>query len=104
MGPVGPRAPLVTKDETGSHMAFRTVQLLIGQILSDENMRDAFLARPRETLTALRDQGLDLTPAEIEALLGTDRRLWRTGAKWLDDRLQRCRLPQTHQSTKGEQQ
>lgn len=84
-------------------MAFRTVQLIIGQILSDEEMRDAFLARPRETLTALREQGLDLTPGEIEALLGSDRRLWRTGAKWLDDRLQRCRLPRANQGAEGGQ-
>jgi hypothetical protein len=72
-------------------MAQRTVQLIIGQILTDEEFRSDFLERPLETLTSLRDRGVDLTNVEIDALIRTDSRVW-----WcfplIDARLQRCRL------------
>ena len=73
-------------------MAQRTVQLIIGQILTDEEFRSDFLKRPLETLTSLRDKGVDLTLVEIDALAQTDRRFWLIGAEWVDARLQRCRL------------
>ena len=38
-------------------MAQRTVQMIIGQILTDEELRSDFLERPREVLTSLRDTG-----------------------------------------------
>jgi hypothetical protein len=73
-------------------MAQRTVQLIIGQILTDEEFRSDFLERPLETLTSLRDKGVDLTVVEVDALAQTDRRFWLIGAEWVDARLQRCRL------------
>jgi hypothetical protein len=73
-------------------MAQRTVQLIIGQILTDEEFRSDFLERPVEMLTSLRERGVDLTHIEIEALAQTDRRFWLIGAEWVDARLQRCRL------------
>ena len=73
-------------------MAQRTVQLIIGQILTDEELRSDFLDRPIETLTSLRDRGFELTAVEIDALAQTDRRIWEVGAEWIDGRLQRCRL------------
>ena len=50
-------------------MAQRTVQLIIGQILTDEEFRSDFLERPLETLTSLREKGVDLTHVEIDALV-----------------------------------
>jgi hypothetical protein len=73
-------------------MSQRTVQLIIGQILTDEEFRSNFLDKPTATLTALRDRGIDLTNVEIDALAQTDRRFWAVGAEWIDARLQRCRL------------
>ena len=73
-------------------MAQRTVQLIIGQILTDEEFRSDFLDRPIETLASLRDRGFELTNVEVNALVQTDRRLWMVGAEWIDDRLQRCQL------------
>jgi hypothetical protein len=73
-------------------MAQRTVQLIIGQILTDEEFRSDFLERPTETLASLRDRGFELTNVEVNALVQTDRRLWMVGAEWIDGRLQRCRL------------
>ena len=73
-------------------MSQKTVQLLIGQIVTDEELRRRFLRTPRETLSALRDQGVELTASEIEALVETDRQLWTSAAARLDRRLQRCCL------------
>ena len=73
-------------------MAQRTVQLIIGQILRDEEFRSDFLERPIETLVSLRDWGFELTNVEVNALARTDRRLWSVGGEWIDARLQRCRL------------
>jgi hypothetical protein len=73
-------------------VAHKTVQFVIGRILTDEELREKFLVAPVETLAALRDMGLELTPGEIDALLLTDPRLWRAGPEWVDSRLQRCCL------------
>ena len=41
-------------------MAQRTVQLIIGQILTDEEFRSNFLERPSEILESLRERGVEL--------------------------------------------
>jgi hypothetical protein len=79
-------------------MAHKTVQFIIGQILTDEELRQRFLAEPFDTLAALRDTGVDLTNNEIDALLLTDPRLWRAGPHWVDSRLQRCQLSSTNRT------
>jgi hypothetical protein len=73
-------------------MAQKTVQFIIGQILTDEELRLSFLKRPSDTLVALKEKGFDLTQTEVDAIVQTDPRLWRSGAVWIDSRLQRCRL------------
>jgi hypothetical protein len=81
-------------------MAQKVVQFIIGQLLTDEELRASFLERPGDTLATLRDRGFELTTGEIDALLQTDRRLWQTGARWIDSRLQRCRLSGVTESTR----
>jgi hypothetical protein len=71
-------------------MAHKTVQLIIGRILTDEPFRDRFVADPGGTLTSLRELGYDLTPRELDALSNTNRELWQHGPEWIDARLQRC--------------
>ena len=78
-------------------MAQKSVQLIIGRLLTDEELRERFLVASIETLTSFREIGLDLTDVEIEALACTDRELWRSGAAWIDSRLQRCALGRRHQ-------
>ena len=73
-------------------MSQKTVQLIIGRILTDEDLRRQFLVAPCETLARLRDLGFDLTDAELDALLHTDDRLWTVGASRIDARLQQCGL------------
>jgi hypothetical protein len=71
-------------------MAHKTVQLIIGRILTDEPFRDRFVADPDGTLSSLSDIGYDLTRVEIDALAKTSQRLWEQGPLWIDDRLKRC--------------
>jgi hypothetical protein len=73
-------------------MSQKTVQLVIGRLLTDEELRACFVERPRETLVDLREQGFELTEDEIDALARSDRRMWRSMAKRIHPRLQRCSL------------
>jgi hypothetical protein len=73
-------------------MSQKTVQLTIGRLLTDDEYRRCFLRDPRATLLALRDQGFDLTTAEIGALIRTDAKIWTDAAARIDASLQRCSL------------
>jgi len=72
-------------------MSHKSVQLVIGRILTDEGFRSDFLERPVATLTSLRERGCELTIGEVNAIVMTDRRLWQYGERWIDERLLRCR-------------
>ena len=73
-------------------MSQKTVQLVIGRLLTDEDYRRQFMSKPQRFLTALRDGGLDVTESEIAALLRTDRALWTDAANRVDSDLQRTSL------------
>lgn len=76
----------------GDTMSQKTVQLIIGRLLTDEEDRLRFLRDPLEALTALREQGFDLTAGEVEALVRTDRSMWADAAARIHQHLQRCSL------------
>ena len=73
-------------------MSQKTVRLVIGWLLTDEDLRLRFTERPRETLTDLREQGYEITPDEIEALVRSDPDVWPSMARRIHPRLQRCSL------------
>lgn len=73
-------------------MSQKTVQSIIGRLVTDEESRDRFMSDPLGTLVAIRDQGFELTQSEIDALLRTDRSLWSDAAERIDARLQQCSL------------
>jgi len=73
-------------------MSHRNVQLVIGRLVTDEELRERFVRAPHETLAELSERGWDLTPGEIGALLETDVHLWDRVAMHLPSRLQRCSL------------
>ena len=79
-------------------MSQRNVEILIGRLLTDEELRARFLQAPFETLTTLSEQGLELTRGEIDALVQTDVQLWGRVASKLPSRLQRCSLQTGEQS------
>ena len=86
-------APLApTTIEGSGYMSQKTVQLVIGRLLTDEELRACFVERPRETLTELRDQGFDLSEDEMDALARSDAKVWPSMARRIHPRLQRCSL------------
>jgi hypothetical protein len=76
-------------------MSQKTVQLLIGQLVTDEELRLRFVQEPEETLARLCEQGIDLTPCEVAALADTDARVWDAMAARIDPRPQRCNIRAT---------
>ena len=70
-------------------MTLKTVQQLVGRLVTDEEYRLNFLSDPVRAVTTLRDQGVELTAAEIDALIRTDRTLWSDAAARIDRDLQR---------------
>ena len=73
-------------------MSQKTVQLVIGWLLTDEDLRLRFAERPLETLTEVREQGYELTGDEIDALVRSDPGVWPSMARRIHPRLQRCSL------------
>ena len=73
-------------------MSQRTVERLIGRIITDERFRIEFLAAPEATLCGLADQGCDLSRIEITALVNTDPDVWVRVARAIDARLQKVSL------------
>jgi hypothetical protein len=76
----------------GRLMSHKTVQLIIGWLLTDEELRHRFVGQPRETLTELRAQGYELTSREFEALLLCDPSMWVSTAEKIHPHLQRVSL------------
>jgi hypothetical protein len=68
----------------------RTIEMLIGRLITDEEFRAEFLRAPETTLMALCDRGLELSRTEIAALVNTDRHLWARIADGIDPRLQKA--------------
>jgi hypothetical protein len=73
-------------------MSQRTVERVIGRLVTDEELRLEFTCAPKQTLAALAEQGWELTGVEVAALLHTDIRLWSDAAARMDPRLQCCSL------------
>jgi len=76
-------------------LSHRTVERIIGCLLTDEELRRKFTRFPRRTLAELSEQGWELSQLEREALLATDISLWSVVAARIDSRLRRSRL-ETH--------
>jgi hypothetical protein len=73
-------------------MSQKTVQFVIGWLLTDEDLRRRFVERPRETLDEVCEQGYELTWDELDALARSDPTAWPAMARRIHPRLQRCPL------------
>jgi hypothetical protein len=73
-------------------MSQRNVELLIGRLLTDEDMRRQFMLKPGGAIEDFCRQGWELSRGEIEALAATDARMWSELASRIPSRLQRCSL------------
>jgi hypothetical protein len=70
----------------------RSIEILIGRLVTDEDFRVAFQRDPRTALSHASARGLELSVGEVAALLDTDRHLWDRVAQELDARLQKASL------------
>jgi hypothetical protein len=73
-------------------MSHRTIERIIGRLLTDEELRLKFTRFPKRTLAELGEQGWELSRIEVDALLTIEVRLWSDVADRIDPRLQRCSL------------
>ena len=73
-------------------MSQRTIERVIGRLLTDEELRHQFIRSPRRTLVELNEQGWELSRLEVDALLAIEIGLWSEVASRIDPRLQRCSL------------
>ena len=73
-------------------MAQRTVEVVIGRLITDEEFRAEFLDRPHASLRELSDRGMRLNATEIAALVDTDPALWAEVADAIDPRLRKASL------------
>jgi hypothetical protein len=70
-------------------MSQKSVEIVIGRLATDETLCARFLTDPAATLRSLGEAGLDLNPAEMEALLEMPTGAWPAIAARIHPRLQK---------------
>jgi hypothetical protein len=70
----------------------RSIEILIGRLVTDEDFRREFQEDPHGTLRRASDWGLSLSDFEMRALVATDSTLWDRIADEVDGRLQKASL------------
>ena len=73
-------------------MSQKSVEIVIGKLATDEALRARFLAEPMAVLDSLGERGLDLNPAEREALLAIPKGVWVVMPRWIHPRLQKIAM------------
>ena len=73
-------------------MSQRNVEIVIGRLASDEEARERFLDDPRTAIASMRQEGLELTAIEAEALAALPGEPLETLAEAIDPRLQKASL------------
>ena len=70
-------------------MSHRSVETIIGKLVTDEGFRRRFLADATAELDGLQLRGCELTPIELQALQALDPEAIQTFAGVIDRRLQK---------------
>jgi hypothetical protein len=70
-------------------VAQRSVEILIGRLITDEAFRSAFHRNATTTLSRFTESGYELTVVETAALHATPADLWERVAEHIDPRLQK---------------
>lgn len=85
-----PTGGLVERDpHSAGRMTQRSVETLIGRLVTDPAARRRFAEHPAAVLHEFREGGHELTAVELEALASTDAQALRALAETLDPRLRR---------------
>lgn len=70
----------------------RSVEILIGRLVTDDEFRAEYRRDPRAVLANIGKLGLELHAGEVRALLDTDVSLWDRVARAIDARLRKASL------------
>jgi hypothetical protein len=70
----------------------KSVEIVIGRLVTDEALRARFLRDPWATLRQLGEAGLELNPGEVDALLAMQSDFLNALADWVHPRLQKAVL------------
>jgi hypothetical protein len=70
-------------------VAQRSVEILIGRLMTDEAFRSAFGADANSALAGFIESGHELTHLEMSALCATPCSVWERGAEDIDSRLEK---------------
>jgi hypothetical protein len=73
-------------------MTQRSIEMVIGRLVTDDEFRLTFLGDAHRALAELLERGMHLTHAEIAALIATEPSLWGRVAEQIDPRLQKASL------------
>jgi hypothetical protein len=77
---------------TSRDVSQRSVEILIGRLVTDEAFRAMFIRDPAASLTQFTEAGHELTPLEISAIRSTHPSVWTAVAERIDPRLQKASL------------
>lgn len=73
-------------------MGQKSVEIVIGRLITDESLRTNFYVDPVRILRAMESQGLEFNPAEFAALVEMPVTAWVAMAAWIHPRLQKVAL------------
>ena len=73
-------------------VAQRSIEILIGRLITDEAFRSAFRRSATKTLRGFVESGYELTPLEMTAVCTTPVDVWEEVATRIDARLQKTSL------------
>lgn len=73
-------------------MAHRSIEILIGRLITDEAFRHTFLSDPAAALAGFMESGYHVTDVEASALTSIPRHVWHEMAQHIDPRLQKWSL------------
>ena len=73
-------------------MSQASVERIVGRLVTDEDFRRDFHVDPERVVRGLADRGIELTRAEVAALVTLDPRTFDRFADHLDPRLQKASL------------
>jgi len=80
----------------GGGVSQKSVEILIGRLVTDEGLRARFSRDPQSTLRAIREGGLELNSGEVEALLQMRVSAFESLARWVHPRLQKIAFKGEH--------